>query len=93
MSHHMLPYAGSTSMKMAAGLMFSNLGAFQAIIAKGAPRRAIDQDGHRKGQTLVISECKEDEVQKIAFEKMMGKCIPLAQAGVTCDNIRRQVHQ
>jgi hypothetical protein len=49
--------------------------------------------GHRKGQTLVIKECKEDEVQKLAYDKMMGKCIPLAYPNVTCDNIRFQVHQ
>lgn len=89
----MLPYAGSTSGKLAAGAMFSDLSAFQATIAKGAPRRASDADGHRKGQTLVISECKEDEVQKLAYEKMMGKCILLAYPNVTCDSIRSQVHQ
>jgi hypothetical protein len=77
---------------MAAGPMFSKLEAFQDVIARGAPRKASDADGGRKGQTLVISECK-DEVQKLAFEKMMGKCIPLAHSGVTCDSIRRQVHQ
>lgn len=89
----MLPHAGSTSgATLPAGTMFANLGAFQAIIAKGAPRRACDADGHRKGQTLVAKECTE-QVHKLAYEKMMGKCIPLAYPNVTCYNIKRQVHQ
>lgn len=72
--------------------MFSNLGAFQAIIAKGAPRRASAGGDHKKGQTLVVSECK-DPVLAMAFDKMKGQCMPLAYSDVTLESIASQVHQ
>lgn len=86
-----LPYAGSTNATKGAGALFHSLADFQAIIAKGTPRHASDGEERKKGQTMVWSECKGDE--KLAYEKMMGQCISLAHPGVTCEDIRHQVHQ
>ncbi len=82
--------------KLSLADMFPSMSAFQAVIAQGAPRRSSasssGEEVHNKGETLVLRDC-QDPIQSLAYERMMGKALPLAYTGVTSAQIRSAVYQ